>query len=337
MSEQQGPSPIPFFEAVNAYQRTAAIRAAVELALFTAVGEGKTGVPELAERCGASERGIRILADYLVVAGFLTKDEGRYGLTPDSAVFLDQRSPAYAGGAIEFLLTPALVGGFQNLTTVVRTGTTALGGEGMVEPDHPVWVKFARGMMALARFTAEELAEVVECVPNRPLRVLDVAAGHGMYGLAFAKRYPQAEVTALDWANVLQVAKENAAAAGAADRYRTLEGSAFEVDWGGGYDLVLLTNFLHHFDVPTCEGLLRRAHAALAEGGRAVTLEFVPNEDRVSPPGSAAFALTMLASTGSGDAYTFPEYEAMFRNAGFSRSEVRQLGPRMQQVIISER
>ncbi len=46
-------------------------------------------------------------------------------------------------------------------------------------------------------------------------------------------------------------------------------------------------------------------------------LEFVPNEDRVSPPMAASFSLTMLASTPSGDAYTFRELEAMYREAGF--------------------
>ena len=55
-------------------------------------------------------------------------------------------------------------------------------------------------------------------------------------------------------------------------------------------------------------------------GGRAVTLEFVPNEDRISPPDAAGFSLMMLAATPSGDAYTFSELDRMLRNAGFSRS-----------------
>ena len=98
-------------------------------------------------------------------------------------------------------------------------------------------------------------------------------------------------------AGVLEVAKENAAAAGVADRYRTLPGSAFDVDYGAGYDVMLLTNFLHHFDVPTNEKLLRKVYAALAPGGQAVALEFVPNEDRISPPIAAKFSMIMLANT----------------------------------------
>ncbi len=108
----------------------------------------------------------------------------------------------------------------------------------------------------------------------------------------------------LDWAPVLRVALENAKKAGVQDRYDMLPGSAFDVDFGGPYDAVLLTNFLHHFDVPTCVGLLKKVRASLKPGGIAATLEFVPNPDRVSPPMPAAFAMTMLASTAAGDAYT---------------------------------
>jgi hypothetical protein len=96
-----------------------------------------------------------------------------------------------------------------------------------------------------------------------------------------------------------------------------LPGSAFDVTFGGPYDVVLLTNFLHHFDKPTCVALLKKIHAALQPGGQVVTLEFVPNEDRVSPPMSAAFSMTMLTSTPSGDAYPLSDLTAMYTEAGF--------------------
>jgi hypothetical protein len=97
-----------------------------------------------------------------------------------------------------------------------------------------------------------------------------------------------------------------------------LAGSAFDVEYGGPYDIVLLTNFLHHFDADTCIRLLRKVYKSCAPGAVVATLEFVPDEDRVSPPPAAAFSLIMLASTVAGDAYTFAELEAMYRNAGFS-------------------
>lgn len=335
MSQQ--PSPILIFETINAYQRTAAIRAGIELDLFTGIGEGCTTAARLAGRCGAAERGVRILCDSLTILGFLTKEGQEYALTPDSAAFLDRRSPAYMGGAVGFLLSPVLVDAFNQLTTAVRRGGTAMPAEGTVETEHPVWVDFARAMQPLMTMPARQIVEVFSCPRDRPVRILDIAAGHGAFGIAFAERYANVEITALDWPQVLEVARENARAAGVEDRYRTLPGSAFEVEYGTGYDLVLLTNFLHHFDPPTCETLLRKVRAALGEGGRAVTLEFVPNEDRVSPPGSAGFSLVMLASTPAGDAYTFAELERMFRNAGFSRSEIQPLPASVEQVVISAR
>lgn len=331
------PSPEHFFEAATTYQRSAALKAAVELELFTAVAEGNRDAQSIAARCHASERGVRILSDFLVITGFLTKDANGYGLTQDSAIFLDQRSPAYMGGTLEFLLAPSLLAGFEDLAGAVRKGGTVVPEGGTVSVENPVWVKFARAMVPMAAPVAGQLPPLVGAKQEGRFKVLDIAAGHGLYGLAFARHNPEAEVVALDWPGVLEVAKENAQRAGAAERYSTIEGDAFGAEFGAGYDVVLLTNFLHHFDPPTCERLLRKVHAALNEGGAALTLEFVPNEDRVTPPISAAFSLTMLAGTNGGDAYTYPELERMFANAGFSNSEAHQLFASPQQAIVSRK
>ena len=333
----QQPSPQLFFQTMNAHQRTEALKTAIELEVFTAIAEGNTTAADIAKRCQASEKGIRILCDYLTIMEMLTKQGKNYGLTLDSSVFLDKRSPAYLGGAVEFLGDPILTGGAKYMTDAVRKGGTAMPDEGTIAPDNPVWVTFARAMAALMNMPSQVLAKLVDPNADRKLKILDIAAGHGLFGIAFAKNNPQAEVTALDWKAVLEVARDNALKAGVADRHSTIEGSAFDVDYGTGYDLVLLTNFLHHFDPPTCEIILRKVHAALAVGGRAVTLEFIPNEDRVTPPDSAGFSMMMLISTPSGDAYTFSELERMAANAGFSRSTLHPLPPTFQQVVISEK
>ena len=324
------------FAAFNGFQRTAALKAAIDLDLFTAIGEGRTTPSELAQRCGASERGLRMLCDSLAALGFVRKDGGHYALDPDLGMLLDRHSPAYVGSAANFLASPMVTEAFGALTAAVRKGGTAVA-EGALAPEHPIWVDFARSMAPLAGLSARLLANLLDAPAGAPWKVLDIAAGHGMFGIALAQENPNARIVALDWANVLAVAHENARAAGVADRFRTLPGSALTVDYGQGYDLVLLTNFLHHFDVETCEVLLRRVHAALAPGGRAVTLEFIPDEDRISPAEAATFALVMLAMTPRGDAYTFSEYEHLFRRAGFARSELRDLPPSVQRVVISYR
>lgn len=330
------PTPALLFDTINAYQRTEAIKSAIELNLFTAIAEGKTTALEIAEACQASERGTRILCDYLTIIGFLTKESNRYHLTPDSALFLDRRSPAYMGTVIDFMLSPMLTDNFRKLTEAVKKGGSP-SDEGTVAPDHPVWVKFARAMAPMMAMPSQLLARLVAPNGNQKLKILDIAAGHGLFGLAFASQNLQAEVTAVDWPNVLEVAKENAQAAGVSDRYHIRPGSAFDVDYGTGYDIVLLTNFLHHFDAPTCENLLCQVRASLADGGRAVTLEFVPNDDRVTPPQASAFSMMMLGSTPSGDAYTFAELEQMFANAGFASSELHELPPTIQRVVISHK
>jgi 2-polyprenyl-3-methyl-5-hydroxy-6-metoxy-1,4-benzoquinol methylase len=336
-SPAQQPSPQLFFQTINAYQRTEALKAAIELEVFTALGEGNTTVSQLAQRCETSERGMRILCDFLCIMAFLHKDGTNYSLTQDSAVFLDKRSPAYLGGATEFISTEKLTDNFKNFAEVVRKGGSLDADGGTVAPDNPIWVKFARAMAPMIAMPAQLLAKLVDTRADQKLKILDIAAGHGLFGIAFATNNPQSKIVALDWPKVLEVARENARKAGVADRYSTIEGSAFDVEFGGGYDLVLLTNFLHHFDPPTCETLLRKVHASLGEGGRAVTLEFVPNEDRISPPDAAAFSVMMLGSTPSGDAYTFSELERMFANAGFARSEIHELPPTIQQAVISQK
>jgi SAM-dependent methyltransferase len=101
-----------------------------------------------------------------------------------------------------------------------------------------------------------------------------------------------------------------------------MAGSAFDVDFGGDYDLALVTNFLHHFDLSTCTAFMRKVHASLRPGGRAAIVEFVPNADRVSPPTAAAFSLVMLATTPAGNAYAVEEYERLLKEAGFARVEL---------------
>jgi SAM-dependent methyltransferase len=336
-SAVQQPSPQLFFQTINAHMRTEALKTAIELEVFTAIGEGNSTPAEIAKRCHTSEKGMRVLCDYLTIMEMLTKKDGNYALTLDSSVFLDKRSPAYLGGATEFLCSPLLTEGMKHMTDAVRKGGTALENDGTIGPDHPIWVKFAHGMAPMMAMPAQLVANLVDPNADRELKILDIAAGHGLYGINFAMKNPRAEVTALDWKAVLEVAKENARKAGVAERYHTIEGSAFDVEFGTGYDLVLLTNFLHHFDPPGCETLLRKVHAALADGGRAVTLEFVPNEDRVTPVDAAGFSMVMLTGTPSGDAYTFSELERMFANAGFSRSVLHPLPPTFQQVVISEK
>jgi ubiquinone/menaquinone biosynthesis C-methylase UbiE len=334
---QSQPSPELFFQTINAFQKSAALKGAIELDLFTAIAEGNTTAESIALRCQASQRGTRILADYLVAIGFLTKSGEHYGLTPDSGAFLNRHSPAYLGGAIGFLLHPSHKERYDDVAGAVRKGGTLFEEDNALSPEHEMWIAFAEAMYKLQTMPAELIAKFLHVETAQQLKVLDIAAGHGAFGIAIARHNPHAEVVALDWKNVLEVARKHAREAGVEENWRALPGSAFEVDYGNDYDLVLVTNIIHHFDKPTTEKLLRKVHAALAPNGRAVILEFVPNEDRVSPPMPATFPLTMLVSTPAGDAYTYSEYQQMLKNAGFSQQELHDLPPSFFRLIVARK
>ncbi len=335
MGNSEPPSPQLFFETLTAYQDTAALKAALDLKLFSAIGKGPATAADLASSCAAAERGVRILCDYLTILGFLEKSGDRYALTPDSATFLDEKSPAYAGDAAAFLLSSAIRGAFDGLAEAVRKGGTALSDEGTMAPEHPVWIDFARGMAPMMTPTAHALAELLATSSTTATKILDIAAGHGVYGITVAQSNPRAELVALDWEPVLAVAKENARAAKIENRFSTIAGSAFEAYLGSDYDVVLIPNFLHHFDPKTCVGFLKRVHAAMRSDGRVAIVEFVPNPDRITPPDAAGFSLVMLATTASGEAYTFAEFEQMLQAAGFASVSQYPLPPSVETAIIA--
>ena len=309
------PDPAGLFEEFQAFERAFALRTALELDLFTQIDSGAQSVPVLAEKCGAAERGMRILCDYLTVRGHLRKQAGLYSLTLNSRLYLSRNSELFLGSGAGFLTGDAMVGAFSHLTEAVRAGGAAI--SQALLPDAACWVDFARAMAPLASPVAQSAAAALAGQSGAAMQVLDVAAGHGLYGLAIAALNPAAEIFALDWPKVLEIALENARLAGAAERYHLIPGDAFQVEFGGPYDLVIVASFAHHFDAAVNTSFFRKCRAALKPAGRLALIDFIPDDERISPAPDAAFALTMLATTPAGDAYTFRDFSRMLRDAGF--------------------
>lgn len=120
------PNPAFIFETLQSYQRSAALKAAIDLDLFTAIGKGNHTAEAIANAVGASLRGTRILCDYLTIHGFLTKEDGQYSPVLEASLFLDKSSHAYFGSVAQFLLDPRMMAPFSSLTEVVRNGRTTL-------------------------------------------------------------------------------------------------------------------------------------------------------------------------------------------------------------------
>ncbi|MBM3459984.1 MAG: class I SAM-dependent methyltransferase [Armatimonadetes bacterium] len=205
----------------------------------------------------------------------------------------------------------------MKLSETVRTGQPSapvnLEGEGTA-----FFQQFVADLLTLNFKAAEALAaELLPVEPTGPFRVLDVAAGSGVWALGFARRSPRVEATLVDWPGVLEIARGCAARLGVEDRCRFLPGDLHAADFGPGYDVVLLGHILH------CEGqtgsrrLLRKCFQALRPGGTLAIAEFVPNDDRRGPALPLLFAVNMLVSTQEGDTFTLQEIGTWLEDAGF--------------------
>jgi hypothetical protein len=309
MASQPNPiqiNPGRIHQALTSYQLAMALKGAIELEVFTHIAAGAITSEAIAPLCKGTEKGVRVLCDYLTVHGFLTKAKGAYGLAPDTAALLNKNSPSYMGSVAEFFTHPVMVNKYRDVAALVRNGGAT---DHTLSPNDNVWVEFARYMAPMFALPASIAAKHVT-TPGEAAKVLDIAAGHGLFGIHVALHNPAAEIIFQDWDNVLEVARENAIVMG-------------------------IANFLHHFDFTNNVTLLKRVREALKPGGLVAVIEFVPNEDRVSPPDGALFAMRMLGTTPNGDAYTFAEIDRMLHDAGFGTSETRSLAPAHQQLILA--
>jgi precorrin-6B methylase 2 len=330
------PSPSRLTDNAFAFQRTAALRAAVGLDMFTAIGEGHNTPAALAARCAAAERGVRVLCDFLVGLGLLDRVEGRYAAAPDAIAYLDRRSPAFIGGALDFVASgTALKAVLSDPVAVVRKGGTILGEmEHFVAPDQQDWTIYARAVAPMMMRSAVFLADLVASSGGAIRHILDVAAGPGQNGITLAKLLPDAQVTAVDWPGVLEVAAENARAAGLGERWVARPGSALDTDFAGPHDVVLVVRFLHLLAPQQREVVLCRTYTALAPGGRIVALQIMLDDDRLSPPFAAAMNFNVLATTPSGQVPTATELETPLRAVGFNRLEWHDLPGSDERIVI---
>lgn len=329
------PDPQPILQAMTAFWVSGALRGALRLDLFTHVGQGARTVEALAEASGASVRGVRPLADAMCSLGFLAKEEGGYALTAVAETYLRSDGPTFVGDFHRFVVSEPFWNAWHRVDEAVRTGSPVVDRNGLGE-QHELWATFAEASLPMALGTTMPAVEVLGA-GRRGLRILDVAAGSGGYGIALALASPDSELTFLDWPNVLEVTRAHAEQMGLGDQTRLLPGNALEIEWGGPYDLVVASNFLHHFDRETCVRLAGKAHRALVPGGRFATAEFVPDDARTEPSMPLLFAVTMLLWTEGGDAYTVAELEGILSQGGFESVEHHRFGDNPSSWIVGRK
>lgn len=293
------------------------IETAVHHKLFDTLDSGPKSIPELAQATGASARGLTAVANALAGLNLLARDDsGRYTLTPESSAFLVSNKPGFQGGRFRHG-TRDLIPRWLQINEVVATG----------KPSRPVNEKasgeeFFQGFVAdlfpMNYPAAQALAAHLNLAAAPEPRVLDLAAGSGVWGIALAQSAPAARVTAVDFAGVLPVTRGFAERFGLADRFTFIEGDILQADLGIGYSAATLGHILHSEGEARSRALLRRVFGALAPGGTIAIAEFLVNPDRTGPPMGLFFAVNMLVNTDEGDTFSFEEIGAWLREAGFT-------------------
>jgi 2-polyprenyl-3-methyl-5-hydroxy-6-metoxy-1,4-benzoquinol methylase len=317
----QGPEAL--MQLMQGVQVSGIFKAAIDLGVYSKIAEGAATAPAIAKAVDCPERSTRILLDAMATLGLVTKSGTSYALTPVTEQFLVRGKPTYMGDLTQIFGSAMLWPATQKLAEAVKNDGTTLP-EHAETPRHSFWETFARSTAALAGPAASALDGLLGkwFEGKDKVRVLDVAAGSGLYGFTLASR-PNVHLTALDWPNVLVETKEWAKRVHVdPGRVRYIEGNLFEVDFQGPYDLILMSHVYHHFDAATCASLTKKAAGALAPGGRLAVQDFLYDADLKNPMG-ALFAVTMLMWSRKGETYSADDFTKWFKAAGLTPAGVQ--------------
>lgn len=316
------PPPKKILRQLWAYGPPLVLEAAVRNHVFDALEHGPRTVAETAEATGASERGLAAIMNALVGLEFLARDDaGRFTLTPESATYLVSSKPAYFGGFLTHIARQ-LIPGWLNLAESVQTGkpVTAVNDQ---SDGSAFFEEFANGLFAMNYGSAAAAAEELGVASaTSPVRVLDLASGSGVFGIAIAQRSPEVEVTAVDWPKVLDLTRKTAAQHGMAERFSYIGGDVATADFGTGFQVATLGHILHSEGAERSRCLLRKTYKALEPGGTVVIGEFLVNDDRRGSTFGLLFDVNMLLFSENGAAFSFEEIRGWLEECGFTNARL---------------
>lgn len=325
---------------MGAFMSSAALKAGIELDVFTAVSKGATSAELLAKHTNTSFHAMRILADALVAYGLLEKRLSRYSLTPESAALLVKGSPTYVGDFSQVSFHPILWEQAAQLTQVVKAGHSLLE-VGLDEaPASAFWQDFQRGSAKLTAMMAPLVIEVIAPLfgDSGPRKVLDVACGSGLYGFSILQRFQDSRLVSVDLPGVIDLTKSTAEEMGVFDRVELRQADVFKDELGEGYDLIVAANIFHFFNIERNIELSNRLYAASSEDAVLLIVDSVADENRETKRQALTFALTMLLLTREGDIYTHKEYRQILEAANYCSVEYREVGgPNGMQLIVAKK
>lgn len=306
-------------ETIRAFMPSRAILTALELDVFTAIGD-RCDAGRLAKHLGSDRRGTEMLLNALVSLGLLQKENDTFRNTAVAARFLMEGT---RDGARQAQLHAATMWQrWSGLTQSVLTGTPAFSPR-----DGASVGSFIASMDHHARGRIRAIVKALNL--NGTRHMLDLGGGSGAYSIACAQASPGLKSDILDLPDVVLLAQEHVKKAGLSERIRVLPGDMLTTQLPvQTYDLVLLSSICHMFSPEENRSLLSRAYDALAPKGRLAIADFISDPDKTSPRSAALFALNMLVSTRGGATYSESEYDAWLKAAGFGESKrIRLPGP----------
>ncbi len=309
------------------------IESAVKHRLFDLLDASPKTAPQLAREAGVSLRGATAICNALVGLRLLARDRDAYTLTAESAAFLVSHKPAYHG---EFFrhVSSQLLPNWLALDGIVRSGKS-VAGVNSAKKGAVFFAEFVESIFPLSYAAAKALGEHLG-IPSakKPLRVLDLAAGSGVWGIALAEQSPLVHLSAVDWPPVLAVTKRVARRHGVGSRLTMIPGDLLKVRFGKNHQVATLGHILHSEGRARSRRLLKKTFDALAPGGTIAIMEFLVNQDRTDPLVGLLFAVNMLVNTAEGDTFSFEEISGWLREAGFVKPRLLEV-PAVSPLVLA--
>lgn len=292
------------------------IEAAVKHHFFDLLDGSPKTAAQLAQEAGVAARGVTAICNALVGLRLLAREGDCYALAPESAAFLVSHKPAYQGAFFRHVSTQ-LIPKWLELDKVVRTGKPAerVNSE---KKGAVFFAEFVEAIFPLSYAAAQALGQHLRLAKTtKPVSVLDLASGSGVWGVALAEQSPHVRVSAVDWPPVLKVTQKIARRHGIHERLTLIPGDLLKVRFGQDHQVATLGHILHSEGRERSRKLLQKTFDALAPGGTIAIMEFLVNQDRQDPVVGLLFAVNMLVNTDEGDTFSFEEISDWLREAGF--------------------
>jgi len=332
-NQQLDPSHI--MQTATAFFASKVLLTAVGMDLFTTLGDSRLSAARLGEALSLHPRGWYDFFDALVALGFLEREgdgpEGRYKNTPQTAAFLNKKSPRYIGGLAE-MLNSRLFGFWNDLGTALRSGKpqneTRHGGKPIFEAlyaNPAALVQFLDAMTGFQAANFELLAQQFDF--TRYKTVCDVGGALALLSRIVGARHPHLSFTSFDLPPVMPLAQKHISEAGMQGRITAVAGDFFQEDLPKA-DVVTMGNILHDWNLEKKKTLIAKAYAALPSGGALIVIENIIDDARRENAFGLLMSLNMLIEFGDAFDYTGADFRAWCGHAGFARFDfIRLAGP----------